>query len=245
MPQPMMCKPASAGTGPETYAIHLPLWPGTRVHAPELDGIAIWESAIVELARRPVSIERRESYFILHIRGFRTEQTARGFLEKLACSLIQWSIKQRATIRFSPIPEPILTSDDPNRSFRESLREDLYPGWRKREDGTITDGGICPEQTCIIPEHKRIGEYPAFYARSIAPFKLNELTVAIENSFGGNARILEDEPLLLALEVTWTAFDQLDRRVRFILLMTALETLAASELAEETPEYLLQIVEEL
>jgi hypothetical protein len=240
----MMGKPASPGTGSERYALHIPLWIGTGIQADELGRIPMWEAAPTSIGRYQASVERRESYFILRIPGFPSEKEAHEAFDVLASALIQWSLRNGATIRFPPILEPILTSNDPNLRFRENLSNEQYPGWGRREDGSITDGGIYPEQACIIPEHKRIWEHPAFYARRVVLLRLDQILSRgpeRESVVG----VLRDDYILLVIEVLWTAFDQVDKRVKFILLMTALETIAGGEPAGDPPEYLREVTAEL
>jgi len=239
-----MGKPASQGTGSERYALHIPLWIGTEIQADELGRIPIWKSVPTNIAGYPATVERREFYFILHVPGFPSEKEAGDFFDVFASTLIQWSLRNSATIRFPPILEPVLTSNDPNLWFRKHLSSEQYPGWNRSEDGSITDGAIHPEQACLIPEHKRIWEYPAFYTRRVVPLKLDQVFVESPERKNG-VRVLRDDYILLVTEVLWTAFDQIDRRVRFILLMTALEIIAGGEPAGDPPEYLRKVTAEL
>jgi hypothetical protein len=123
------------------------------------------------------------------------------------------------------------------------LKPDLYPDWDRREDGSISDGGIYAEQACIIPEHNRIWEYPAFYARRVVQLRLGQVMAALPDFENGTDTLYDS--ILLATEVLWTTFDQVDLRVRFILLMTALETIARGEATGEVPDYLREVTEEL
>jgi hypothetical protein len=229
---------------PERYALRIPFSLGTRVQADELSRIPMWEVISVEVGERPATIERLELYFILRVGGFASENDARHSFDRLGCSLIKWSLQNKATVRYSPVLQPIMTSTDPNRFFRENLEREHYPNWTRREDGSITDGGIFADQTCIIPEHQRIWEYPAFYGRPVMPLKLEQVTAGISEC-EDETSVLHDDDLLLAIEILWTAYDQVDIRVRFILLMTALETIAGEEPGGDVPEYFQNVAAEL
>jgi hypothetical protein len=245
MNQPMVGKKASLGVEPVSYSLRFPFSLGTQVRSRWLSDIPTWEFRNIVLTGHAARVEKRESYFVLWVEGFPTEKEAENFLNGLACGLIEWSSQKKAAIRFSAFPELILTSDDPHLWFRENLQPSEYGEWSRRQDGSITDGGIYAEQTCIIPTHKRIWEYPAFYGRIVIDFELQDLEATSHGQTTVPARALQDETFLLAIETFWTALDQLDRRVRFILLMTTLEILAQSQPGMEAPENLRTLTEEL
>lgn len=212
---------------PESYTIRLPFSLAEVGEFPEVDKLEIEQSIPLRLGDREAAIKRKEHYYILSVHALTSEPEAMEFLRNLNASLLLLILKYRIGIHFQNIYVPIETEH--NKEIRDRFAPELYGGWKQRDDGTYTDGGVWPMHTVIIPEHKRIIEYGMAWAMGfVSRLNTNQISEMFEeaNVNYDAEKIFENERLKLAFDMFSFAYTQRNRQVTFLNLVTVLEILS-------------------
>jgi hypothetical protein len=227
----MFGKRATAGAGKERYTVFLPVWISENAAFSEHER-SIWSGGTpLRLEGRECFVEKRELFSVFRVVGFDSPQEASAFLHSMAVALMNWAVKAQVALRFDPELAEIDTRNEMNRQIRDNLAPEHYGDWDARAGNPITDGGIFPHFTYILPEHRRIWEYPALWGTLTKPVKLSDFEQQLSETKKHTApqRISESKTTLLAMEAVWLAYGQRDVRLTYILLFTALEILTSEE----------------
>lgn len=220
-------RPVTSGSGEERYTIRLPLWLADNVVFSALNAIAVNDSIPLTMAGRRARLEKRHNFSVLFVTEFKSEIEAREVADQIALGLIRLASSNKVAIQFSYPPVDV---DLSNSMFRDNLTPEVYPPeYSLRGDETRTDGGIFPSNTCILPEHKRIWEYPTSFGRVSRPLEMQDLTDAVTSARSLPTAAVNQTEFLKAVQALWAACSQGDRRLQNILLITTLEALAHFE----------------
>jgi hypothetical protein len=241
-------RPASRGSGPESYTVRLPIWLAANVRLAGLEQLPPDELFSLRTRGLRAELEKIETFLILWIRGFATDAEARSLLGRVTLALIRLTGKRVAAIRFNDKPSEIaMGSNDPNAAFREQLDLALYPtDWNHREDGSKTDGGIFPFLTYIIPEHKRIWEYPSCYGTIIRPLDVSDIADAVESAADDNISPAFNDPVVpKAGYALQSACAEEDRTERFIRLVKVLDILSEDNGPQNPPAKICSEIKQL
>jgi hypothetical protein len=236
-------RPATDGKGPERYSVRFALWIPSNATLNGIEHLSENQSIAATVAGRNATLEKRHDFVIFRITGVESYAAAQALANQVATGLIRFSAQKGMAIQFSFPPSEIVRDRDQLFDFRERLEPTNYPSdWIVRADGTRTDGGIFAHQTCILAEHERIWEYPAYFGKIIRPFNLQEVGTVIEESsrFASSAM---NNAVLCGVRALWAACAQDDRRLTYILLVTALDVLAEDENVKNWADDLKDVIE--
>ena len=237
MPKFLFGRPATGGNGPERYTVRIPLWLAENAKLGALEKLGLDETINFRLARQTAVIEKRHDFVVLKIPDLTSQTAAEDIAGQVAIGLIRFSARKGVAIHFPFPPSNVARSEDPNLWLRERLQDSEYPrDWERRSDGTVTDGGIFPSETCILPEHERIWEYPMYFGRVIRPFTLDEVNGAVEEADSFVPDAARDPTILTAAQTLGVACGQQDRRLTCLLLIAALDVLAQDESVTKWPD---------
>lgn len=228
---------ATEGAGPISYTLRIPLWTADNALVEEFKDLT--EGTILELtiSGMKVLVEKRRFFEVLRVPGFPSIESARSKWRQLVIALVRFSIASRVALGFPMELSEIGREDDPNRQFRELLRDSVYPiSWGVRADGSRTDGGIFPECAYILPEHERIWEHKDILVKTWRPCRILELDKFLSESKSFPVGAAENERIETASQAFWSALSQHDRRIQYVLYITALEILADDENVENWAE---------
>jgi hypothetical protein len=214
--------PVTRGSGPEAYTARIVF---------EISGFDKWKDdscGTFDLSGFPASISRQDHYYVLRVTGFSTIKEAERFTRIVQAAMMELAAKVGLTLWVQPISPVERNEISTNSRMRDGLAERHHPEWDRRTDGSVTDGGVWPSQSCILAEHERIWEYPVLWGKP-----LRELTVAALQGavVGANRRhnvdaALDDRRLTAATKFLNLANGEPSREVGFVLFATVLETLA-------------------
>lgn len=236
---------ATKGSGPPRYTLRVPVWPADNACVLSLEGLSLGDTTPADVAGQMTSIEKREHFFIFKMLDFPAIESAKAMYMQLAIGLIRLSAATGAALQFQSLLADIARDGDPNLAFREQLHDSEYPSdWTTRADGTRTDGGIFAWDACILPEHERIWEYPASFAKPSPSISLSQLSKYVADAPAFEAAA-EHQSIRLAAQALWVACAQIDRRVKYVLLVTTLEILAENEGTSNWAAPLTQTVAEI
>jgi hypothetical protein len=237
-------RPATEGTGPERYTIRFVLWIPENVMLDDLRDIEENSSTDIPISGKAAKFEKRHNFWILRIEELDTLAAAEALANQVATGLIRLTARTGAAVAFSFPPSAIIR--EPSNGFdRDNLDPINYPNhWRPRQDGTRTDGGIFAHQTCILPEHERIWEYPTLFGKPHRLLRKNDISIAIQNSTEF-MRFTPDNEFICGINALWAGCAQNDRRLTFILLVTALDVLAENEDVANWTDALKEVIAEM
>jgi hypothetical protein len=221
---------ATKGDGPIRYSLRIPVWPGDNVRIEAIENLALGDAHETTIAGQKVQIEKRDHFLILKMQDFPSIQAADAMWSHLSIALIRLSAVTGAALQF-PVPlAKIARGDDPNIQFREQIRESEYPiYWTRRSDGTRTDGGIFPQDACILPEHERIWEYSLSFGKIQQIVKLSQVDDFLSESKKFPVGVTEHNAIRMASQALWLACTANDRRIQYVLFAVTLEILAGQE----------------
>ena len=238
MPNFLFGRPATGGNGPERYTVRIPLWLAENAQLAALEKLGLDETISFRLSGQTAVIEKRHDFVVLKIPNLTSRTAAEEIAGQIAIGLIRFSARKGVAMQFPFPPSDVARSEDPNLWLREGLQDSEYPShWKRRSKGTITDGGIFPSETCILPEHERVWEYPMYFGRIIRPFTLDEVNGAVEESDSFVPGAARDPTILTAAQALWVACGQQDRRLTCLLLIAALDVLAQGESVTSWPDF--------
>jgi hypothetical protein len=212
--------PVTRGCGPETYSLYVPLFFGD-IH--RLDGFtnAHGEPTPFELFGVTATLATSPTVSLLRIGDWSTEDEAEqafGDLRKLLLHLVS---SQGAAIFGGRHLDAV---DRQAHPIRDYFPNDHYLPWSPRSPPT--DGGIWPSQTCILPEHERIVEYPVGFGRQVKIIDPNVFQLAeIGSGDVGDQPTSPDERLMLAVDLIAEGNGQRSRTLELLNLVRALEVL--------------------
>jgi hypothetical protein len=213
--------PATRGTGPEEYTARVAF--EMSAFDQLKDGLSSFE-----LGGFPARLDRRDHFYVLRVTGFASSDVAERFSRVIRGAMTELSARKGATFLVQPIL-PIDRNEVPtNVQIRDGLAAQHYPAWNRRPDGSITDGGIWPHQSCILPEHERIWEYPLLWGKPLREITVDLFQSAVTSAHSrpNLATALEDQRLQAAAKFLNLANGEPNREVGFVLYATVLETLA-------------------
>jgi hypothetical protein len=237
---------ATKGDGPIRYSLRIPVWPGDNVRIEGIENLALGDAHETTIAGQKVLIEKRDLFLILKMLDLPSIEAAEAMWSQLSIALIRLSAVTGAALQFSVPLAKIARGDDQNIQFREQIRESEYPiHWTRRSDRTRTDGGIFPQDACILPEHERIWEYPLSFGKIALNVKLSQVDEFLLQSRDFPVGVAEDNAIRMASLALWLACIANDRRVQFVLLVTTLDILASDEKASNWTETIRDVISEL
>lgn len=187
-------------------------------------GRAITEH-LSELGQLTLSLTRQDSSYVLTIKGFPTEETAKGYINKVWAGLM-WTLLH---LGFSPGAiwelQNVKYADDPDQTAINISQMGLHI------EGPV-DMILHEALPAVYPTGKRFvtGIANPLNATVTTPaehvFKYFMEAVA----FPASAEVVEDANLRVALDLYGTYFTELSANARFLALVMALEALATGVL---------------
>jgi hypothetical protein len=164
----------------------------------------------------------------LRVTEFNSAQEAERFVGLIRGAMMELVATKGGTLWITPL-SPVERNQQPmNVYIRDSLAEQFHPAWIRRTDGTVTDGGIGPNQSCILAEHERIWEYPLMWGKPLRQITVGALQTALGTSSGkpNLVKALNSPRLTAAVKFLNLANAVTNREVGYVLYATVLETLA-------------------
>jgi hypothetical protein len=213
--------PATEGCGVERYTARL------IFEVSQFDQVEESNSSF-ELAGFTAEIKHHDHFHVLRVGEFRSAQEAENFVGFVRSAMIELSARKGASVWVSPII-PIDRNEMPlNVSMRDGLAEQHHPKWSRRSDGSVTDGGVWPHQSCILPEHERIWEYPQLWAKPVRLLDIPSMKDAVVSAIriGRPQNLLDDKRLLSASKFLNLGNAEPNRELSFLLYAMVLEVLA-------------------
>ena len=213
--------PATQGSGPERYAVRL---------AFEMSSFDQFKGATAsfELGGFPTSITRQDHFYILRTTGFSKVQEAERFARVIQGAMLEMSAINSVTLWVQPVLPVERNEILMTVRIRDGLAEQHHPAWSRRADGTVTDGGISLDQSCILAEHERIWEYPAFWVNPLREITVETFQNAVTRA--SDKRNLDaalgNQQLTAAVKFLNLANGEPSREVGYVLFAIVLETLA-------------------
>jgi len=214
--------PATQGSGPEQFTVRIVFETSSF---DELKGVF---DGSFDLCGVTATINRENHFYLLRATGFNTAKQAERFARVIQCAMIALSAGKGLTLWMQPV-SPVERDEVPtNVQLRDAFAEQNHPEWRRRVDGSVTDGGVWPHQSCILAEHDRIWEYPVLWAKPRRELTGAALQNAVTeaNSKRNIDATVGDKRLTAATKFLNLANGEPNREVGFVLFATVLETLA-------------------
>jgi hypothetical protein len=140
---------------------------------------------------------------------------------------MELSARKGLTMWMHPLSK-VERNESVNTRVRDAFAEQVHPEWKRRADGSVTDGGIWPNQSCVLAEHERIWEYPVLWAKPVRELTAEDFQKAFITA---NARrnldtALDDERLKAATKFLNLANGEPSRETGYVLFATVLEILS-------------------
>ena len=232
-------KAASRGSGPKSFTVRLPFFLSPKAVFKELQKLE-------DIIQIPVSFDRREGFIekqgvqhLITVPDFKSEAEARLFLSRLGIGFVRFAANQKVGLQFDLNPDEI--NEEIYKNLVLMAGQSAPKGWTVSVDTRFIDGVVLPYQTAIIPEHKKIIDYPSQMVEWNKLIELIELEKAFVEGlqFSAPEKIFADKKIRLALEVFTGAFYHRDVRVTLINLVTVLEILSEEKKTSKTAGKLL------
>jgi hypothetical protein len=173
-------------------------------------------------------VRRHDHFYELRVTEFSSREKALAFALVVQVAMIELRATKGVALWVHPL-SPIDRNESPmNVTLRDGFAQQQHPAWDRRLDGSVTDGGVFPNQSCILPEHERIWEYPILWAKPVRQWGAESLkeAVATASRISGIDSLASDVRLQAASKFLSFGNAEANREIGFVLYATVLEILA-------------------
>jgi hypothetical protein len=219
---------ATLGSGPNEYTARIVFEISSLDHLKDDSGGSF------DLVGYPARINRQDHFYILRVEKLSTKDQAETLMRVIQGAMMELSAKNGLTLWLHPVLPVERNEIQMYARIRDGLAEQNHPEWSRRLEGGVTDGGVWPDQSCILAERERIWEYPALWHKPIRELTVAALQDAVAGAKGRHNLdlALNDRRLSAATKFLNFANAEPNREVGFILFATVLEILADQEMQD-------------